>query len=255
MVPQVYEAQLTSPPCIQQYGLETLKRASLFMNTTIYIAPHRRLSIYVPPTSHPRSFLMVRPTIHHTVEAKQQATREKRRRYYEKDIILLRRRLCRANSTPSITAEPNTNDLSDDEVDFESIVTLSDCLGLVCDAKNKVLQIVPSAVPTVYVEDVLRKYVMSLHTSVAGDIEIFGDAVKQVEPYLIWARQGQDKIFNMCGVCDEWRAADEVAHFIGHLVAMLEDLYRLAVWGDLDEAYLLGETMYQKVLGLEAPGV
>lgn len=96
---------------------------------------------------------------------------------------------------------------------------------------------------------------MSLRTSVAGDIEIFGDAVKQVEPYLIWARQGQDKIFNICGVCDEWCAADEVARFIGHLVAMLENLYRLAIWGDLDEAYLLGETMYQKVLGLEAPGV
>lgn len=128
-------------------------------------------------------------------------------------------------------------------------------MRLVRDAKNKVLQIVPSAVPTVYVEDVLRKYAMSLRTSVAGDIEIFGDAVKHIEPYLIWAQQGQDKIFDMCGICDEWRAADEVSRFIGHLVAMLEDLYRLAVWGDLDEAYLLGETMYQKVLGLEAPGV
>ncbi|KAG1891795.1 uncharacterized protein F5891DRAFT_1197421 [Suillus fuscotomentosus] len=201
---------------------------------------------------------MVRPTIHHTVAAKQQATREKRRRYYKKhrDIILLRHHLCRTNNTPSITAEStNTNDLSNDEVDFEAIVTLSDCLELVRDAKNKVLQIVPSAVPTVYVEGVLREYAISLCTSVVGDIEILGDAVRRVEPYLIWAQQGQDKIFNMCGICDEWRAADEVSRFIGHLVAMLEDIYTLAVWGDLNKAYLLGETMYQKVLGLEAPGV
>ncbi|KAG1823860.1 uncharacterized protein BJ212DRAFT_1296387 [Suillus subaureus] len=178
---------------------------------------------FVPPTSHPQYFLVVHPTIHHTVEAKLQALRKKQRRYYE--------------NTPSVTAESNMNDLLDDKVDFKAIVTLSDCLGLICNAKNKVLQIIPSVVPTVYIENVLRKYAMSLHTSVARNIEIFGDTVKHIEPYLIWAQQGQDKIFNMCGI------------------SMLEDLYRLAVLGDLDEAYLLGETMYQKVLGLEAPGV
>ncbi|KAG1844231.1 hypothetical protein F4604DRAFT_1689164 [Suillus subluteus] len=206
-----------------------------FTHTPMYIAPHRRSPIY----------------------ARQQASHEKRRRYYERhrDAILLRHRLGRMNNTPSITAESNMNDLLDDEVDFEAIVTLSDCLGLVRNAKNKVLAIVPSGIPTVYVEDVLRKYAMLLHTSVMGDLEILRDRLKLIEPYLIWAQQGQDKIFNMCGICDEWRAANEVSSFIGHLVAMLEDLYRLAVWGDLDEAYLLGETMYQKVLGLEAPGV
>ncbi|KAG1901801.1 uncharacterized protein F5891DRAFT_1221425 [Suillus fuscotomentosus] len=202
---------------------------------------------------------MVRPTIHHTVAAKQQASWDKCKRYYEKhrDLILLRRRLCRTNNTPSITAESNTNVLTDldDEVDFDAIITLSDCLGLVRDAKNKVLVIVPSRTPTIYVEGILRKYAMSLRDSVAGDIEVFREGLTMVEPYLLWAQQGQDKIFNMCGVCDKWHAADEVSRFIGHLVAMLEDLYRLALLGDLDEAYLLGETMYQKTLGLEAPGV
>ncbi|KAG2101826.1 uncharacterized protein F5147DRAFT_776475 [Suillus discolor] len=111
---------------------------------------------------------MVHPTIHHTVEAKQQAAREKHKRYYERDAILLRRRLCRTNNTPSVTAESNTNNLSDDEVDFEAIITLSDCLGLVHDAKNKVLALVPSGIPTTYVEGILRKYAMSLRTSVAG---------------------------------------------------------------------------------------
>ncbi|KAG2047695.1 hypothetical protein BDR06DRAFT_976534 [Suillus hirtellus] len=177
---------------------------------------------------------MVRHTIHHTVAAKQQASWDKRKRYYEKhrDLILLRHHLCHTNNTPSITAESNTNVLLDldDEVDFNTIITLSDCLGLVHDAKNKVLAIVPSGTPIV-----------------AGDIEVFGEGLTVVKPYLLWAQQGQDKIFNMCGVCDEW--------FIGHLVAMLEDLYRLALSGDLNEAYLLGETMYQKTLGLEAPGV
>ncbi|KAG1843285.1 hypothetical protein DFJ58DRAFT_844393 [Suillus subalutaceus] len=153
--------------------------------------------------------------------------REKCRRYYEN----------RTNNTPSIISESNTKVLPDD----------SD--------ENKVLAIVPSGIPTVYVEDVLRKYAMMLCTSVVGDIEILKDGLDCVKPYLIWAQQGQDKIFNMIGICDEWRTADEVSNFIGHLVAMLEDLYRLAVWGDLDEAYLLGETMYQKVLGLEAPGI
>ncbi|KAG1895955.1 uncharacterized protein F5891DRAFT_1056023 [Suillus fuscotomentosus] len=200
---------------------------------------------------------MVRPTIHHTVEARQQAAHEKHKRYYERhrDVILLRRHLCHTNNTPSVTAESNMDDLSDDEVDFEAIITLSDCLGLVRDAKNKVLALVPSGIPTTYVKSILRKYAMSLRTSVAGDIGIFWDGLKLVEPYLLWAQQGQDKNFDMCGVCNEWRAADEVSRFIGHLVAMLEDLHRLAIWGDLDEAYLLGETMYQKTLGLEAPGV
>lgn len=123
------------------------------------------------------------------------------------------------------------------------------------DAKNKVLAIVPSGTSTTYVEGILRKFAMSLRDSVAGDIEVFREGLTLVEPYLLWAQHGQDKIFNMCGVCDEWRAADEVSRFIGHLVAMLEDLYRLAVLGDLNEVYLLGETMYQKTLGLEAPGV
>ncbi|KAG2126616.1 hypothetical protein DEU56DRAFT_758861 [Suillus clintonianus] len=219
-----YSTQLPSAPCIERCGLEALKRASSFTCTTMYIAPRHRSSIY----------------------ARQQASHEKRRRHYEN----------RTNNTPSVRfPESNANDMSDDEVDFEAIVTLSDCLELVRDAKNKVLAIVPSGIPTVYVESVLRKYAMSLCTSVVGDIEILKDALGCIEPYLIWAQQGQDKIFNMCGICDEWRAADEVSSFIGHLVAMLEDLYRLAVWGDLDEAYLLGETMYQKVLGLPAPGV
>ncbi|KAG1786744.1 uncharacterized protein HD556DRAFT_1313237 [Suillus plorans] len=79
------------------------------------------------------------------------------------------------NAKDTTKTKSNTKDLSDDEVDFEAIKTLSDCLELICNAKNKVLAIVSSGIPATYVKGVLRKYAMSLRTSTAGDIEISED--------------------------------------------------------------------------------
>lgn len=124
-----------------------------FMNTTIYIAPHRRLSIYgnnvpyikvlfsfspthISPTIFPHGSPHYSPHCWSQTAGRARETQEilwkvslifiiasppATEFFRHRDIILLRRHLCRANSTPSFTAESNTNDLSDDEVDFESM--------------------------------------------------------------------------------------------------------------------------------------
>ncbi|KAG2745089.1 hypothetical protein P692DRAFT_201868844 [Suillus brevipes Sb2] len=94
-------------------------------------------------------------------------------------------------------------------------VTLSDCLEIVIEAKNEL--VVLASTPVVYVEAVLHKYIASVpdHNNLSisskdGDASIIEDAIQAVKSIHEKAHCGQDKIWEMCRVCDEWRAADEV---------------------------------------------
>ncbi|KAG1798380.1 hypothetical protein EV424DRAFT_1546300 [Suillus variegatus] len=131
---------------------------------------------------------------------------------------------------------------------------LSHCLGIVREAKDELIAL--AATPVGYVERILRQYVASVPSDSDGeapidrrdgDISIIKDAIWTVEKIHEKAHRGQDKIWDTCGVCDEWRAADEVCRAIRRLLAYLQDvLWHLErSYGELACAFVAKELMYQ----------
>lgn len=101
-----------------------------------------------------------------------------------------------------------------------------------------------------FATNVLARYTKSIpDTPIShGDREILKDAMSSIEDFLDRASQGQDGILQLCGVSDEWRAADQVCRCMRDTIAMVEDIYCLTLAdGDsgLAEAHLLGELLYQ----------
>jgi hypothetical protein len=123
---------------------------------------------------------------------------------------------------------------------------------IVIEAKNELVALAPT--PVVYVEAVLHKYVTSIPdhddpsiSSKDGDASIIEDTIQAVESIHEKAHCGQDKIWEMCGVCDEWRAADKVCRGIRRLLAYLQDvLWHLTQsYADLACAFVDKDLMYQ----------
>ncbi|KAG0692079.1 hypothetical protein DFH29DRAFT_1009436 [Suillus ampliporus] len=114
-----------------------------------------------------------------------------------------------------------------------------------------------AATPVAYVERILCQYVTSVPNDSdgeapidrrdGGDISIIKDTIQTIEKIHEKAHRGQDKIWDTCGVCDEWRAADEVCWAIRHLLAYLQDvLWHLELsYGKLAYAFVAKELMYQ----------
>ncbi|KAG2031787.1 hypothetical protein BDR03DRAFT_1015820 [Suillus americanus] len=70
-----------------------------------------------------------------------------------------------------------------------------------------------------------------------GDKSIFEHAIENFENFIDRANGGLDGILQMCGICDEWRAADAVCKFMREMVGIVEDiLLRLAEGGDSELA-------------------
>ncbi|KAG2116472.1 uncharacterized protein F5147DRAFT_768838 [Suillus discolor] len=70
-----------------------------------------------------------------------------------------------------------------------------------------------------------------------GDKSIFEHAIENFENFIDRANGGLDGILQMCGICDEWRAADAICKFMREMVGMVEDiLLRLAEGGDSELA-------------------
>ncbi|KAG1836052.1 hypothetical protein DFJ58DRAFT_735265 [Suillus subalutaceus] len=182
------------------------------------------------------------PIIHTTPEAKLAAEREKQRNYYarHKASINLKRQLashhmpntCKMDSQAIDVLEADTaHDLSPEPK------TLSDCLGIVRDAKNKLVALAPT--PIAYVEQLLHKYVASVPDATdgeatSGDISIIKDAIQTIGSIHDKAHHGHDRIWDICGVCDEWRATEE------------DILWYLNIsYGELAYAFVAKELMYQ----------
>jgi hypothetical protein len=83
-----------------------------------------------------------------------------------------------------------------------------------------------------------------------GDMSIFERAIESVEDIHEKAHRGQDRILQMCGVCDEWWAADEVCWGIRYVISCVEDLMCHALLGnaDLVVAHEHCELMFQQAL-------
>ncbi|KAG1881535.1 hypothetical protein C8R48DRAFT_766555 [Suillus tomentosus] len=208
-----------------------------------------------------------RPVIYATPEAKRAAEREKCRNYYARNKVSINLK-CRlaARCTPTTCqADSQATDSLGSGVlrDLSPASdTLSDCLGIVREAKDELIAL--AATPIAYVEHILRQYVASVSNDSdgealtdgeealtdrrdGGDISIIKDTIQTIENIHEKAHRGQDKIWDMCGVCDKWRAADEVCRAIRRLLAYLQDiLWHLELsYGELACAFVAKELMYQ----------
>ncbi|KAG1787160.1 uncharacterized protein HD556DRAFT_1449089 [Suillus plorans] len=190
---------------------------------------------------------MARPTLYKTHQARLQAAREKRRRHYQKfrESILAKRRQSRKEKKSCQGNEP-----SDDE--DEPIETLHDCIATVKYAKDDFMAYVKS--PRRFFDLLVDEYSKTmpdpeLHPTANGDKSIFERAITRLEDFLDQANRGLDGILQMCGVSDEWRAADGVCRFMREMIGMIEDiLLRLAEGGDgeLSITFMGNELWYQE---------
>ncbi|KAG1897936.1 uncharacterized protein F5891DRAFT_1191247 [Suillus fuscotomentosus] len=201
-----------------------------------------------------------RPVIYTTPEAKCAAEREKCHNYYARNKVSINLKCQLAACCTPTTRQADsqaTDSLGSGVLHDLSPApdTLSDCLGIVREAKDELITL--AATPVAYVEHILRQYVASVSNDSdgealtdrrdGGDISIIKDAIQTIENIHKKAHHGQDKIWDMCGVCDEWRAADEVCRAIRRLLEYLQDiLWHLELsYGELACAFVAKELMYQ----------
>ncbi|KAG2125359.1 uncharacterized protein EDB93DRAFT_1258223 [Suillus bovinus] len=182
---------------------------------------------------------MAPPNKSKTAAAKLEAMRAKRSRYYARcreSILAKRREIYHA-----------ANDDHD-----ESLETLADCIAVVKYAKDDFMQHIQQS-PQIFTIGVFTEYTKSFPDAPGshGDREIFQRAISSIEDFLTRATRGQDGILQLCGVCDEWRAADQVCRSMKDTIAMVEDIYCHAVRdGDAELAviHFLGGFLYQNYI-------
>lgn len=92
-------------------------------------------------------------------------------------------------------------------------------------AKDDFMQYVRS--PRTFTLGVFAEYTKSIPDTPGGhgDREIFKRAMSSIEDFLERATRGQGGILQLCGVCDEWRAADQVCRGMSDTIAMVDDIY------------------------------
>ncbi|KAG2083884.1 hypothetical protein BD769DRAFT_1397872 [Suillus cothurnatus] len=224
---------------------------------------------------------MPRPPIHTTLEAKQQASREKNRRHYAKDRILSRRRELRVemNTGPSELQkaiaralhgydddededEPETSDNSSDEVEENDDDTclhlpdLPECLITIKWIKDNMLSLINE--PCAFTEALLLQFVRSItytdDRADNGDQTIITNMDAKVQDLLNQAIPIQDEIHNCCGsLAAEYHAANTVCRYLSTTLAYLEDIEYYFDIGGISElciAHSMGELMYQKRLAV-----
>ncbi|KIK15820.1 hypothetical protein PISMIDRAFT_114603, partial [Pisolithus microcarpus 441] len=133
--------------------------------------------------------------------------------------------------------------------------TLSGSLAVVKEAKGELITLAPA--PRKFVEGILEQYIDSIpndsddeHSakSGTGDLRIMETAIAKVEEIYSRALKGRVTLYEMCGVCPEWRATEDVCKGIRELIVLLEDVLCLAIQGTstLAEAHFLDELAYQR---------
>ncbi|KAG1888679.1 hypothetical protein F4604DRAFT_1915720 [Suillus subluteus] len=173
---------------------------------------------------------MAPPTKYKTAAAKLEATRAKRSRYYARchEMILAKRReRYHANKNSQEDDDGSNDQHMNDHLDDhqELLETLADCIAIVKYAKDNFIQHVRS--PQTFTLGVFAEYTKSIPDTPGGhgDREILKRAMSDIENFLDRATRGQDSILQLCGICDEWRAADQVCWSMRDTIAMVEDIY------------------------------
>ncbi|KAG1791195.1 uncharacterized protein HD556DRAFT_1445460 [Suillus plorans] len=222
---------------------------------------------------------MPRPIIHKTPEAKLAAAREKRSRYYARNrdrILKSRRELRSSNSKESRAARKLSRDISkavkkalcrddedesesdtgskdsqdsDDDDDESKLYDLPECLRIIKEIKDEMLVKIND--PCNFAHGILCAYAKSMldDSLTKADISIIETPMADIQKLLDHTIPAQDQILNFCGVSPEWHAADTLSRFLRTVLAYLEDIQFLALYGgtpDLTLAHSMGELMYQK---------
>ncbi|KAG1845440.1 hypothetical protein F4604DRAFT_1936938 [Suillus subluteus] len=202
---------------------------------------------------------MPRPPIHTTLEAKQQANREKNRRHYAKDRILSRRRELRVekNTGPSelqkaFARAMHGYDVDEDEDELETSDNSSDvegnesndddtrsdlpecllvrsdlpgCLVAIKRIKDDMSSLINE--PCAFTEALLLQFVRSIvyadDRADNGDQTIITNILAKVQDLLNRAIPLQDEIHNFCGsLAAEYHAANTVCRCLS--TAVLHEL-------------------------------
>lgn len=131
---------------------------------------------------------------------------------------------------------------------FGSEPTLAECLEVVKDAKDELVEL--TGTPRQFAQRTLAEYVASLSNEDGedGDLTIFDRAIARVQQIHAKAHCGQDAIYVRCGVCPEWQASDQVCRSIRLVIAFLEGIYCIAMEGTcaLAEADFLDQLVFKR---------
>ncbi|KAG2030870.1 hypothetical protein BDR03DRAFT_1016705 [Suillus americanus] len=190
---------------------------------------------------------MVHPTIYKSHQARVQAAREKHRHHYQKFREVIRAKRHQSHKEKKSCQD---NEPSDDE--DEPMETLQDCIAAVKYAKDDFMTYVKA--PQRFFDLLIDEYSKTMPDPEVcptrnGDKSVFECAITSLEEFLDQAHRGLDGILQMCGVSDEWRAADGVCRFMREMIGMIEDiLLRLAEGGDSELliAFVENELWYQE---------
>ncbi|KAG2362628.1 hypothetical protein BDR07DRAFT_1376372 [Suillus spraguei] len=88
-----------------------------------------------------------------------------------------------------------------------------------------------------------------LYPTGSRDRSVFERAITSFEDFLDRANCGLDGILQMCGVCDEWCAAEGICKFMREMIGMVEDILLCLAEGrdsELVAAFIEGELWYQE---------
>ena len=107
---------------------------------------------------------------------------------------------------------------------------------MVKEAKDELIEY--ALAPWTFVEKILGEYIDSMPInpdnefeteSSTGDLSVIETALEKVKKIYSKAQKGQVKIYEMCGVCPEWQATEQVCRGIKELIIMIEDILCLAL--------------------------
>ncbi|KAG2746069.1 hypothetical protein P692DRAFT_20820443 [Suillus brevipes Sb2] len=149
--------------------------------------------------------------------------------------------------------EPHDSDEDEETEEVDEPQTLAECLAILKEAKDKFVLLVKS--PTEFIQVVLKNFLDTIpddadtHTIKKGDITVIQDAINSIEDLHRESHRGQDMILQMCGVCNEWKAGNEICQAMRLVVAQLDDILIHASVSGVTEiaiAHELGELMYQQ---------
>ncbi|KAG1780891.1 hypothetical protein EV702DRAFT_1042600 [Suillus placidus] len=118
--------------------------------------------------------------------------------------------------------------------------TLAECLAILKDTKDVFVSLVKS--PAKFAQGVLKKFLDTIpddaaetHMIQKGDITIIQDTINSIKDLHCEVHRGLDTILEMCGVCDEWKAGNDICQSMSML-----GVTEIAI------AYEMGELMYQR---------
>ncbi|KAG1809031.1 hypothetical protein EV424DRAFT_1350177 [Suillus variegatus] len=120
--------------------------------------------------------------------------------------------------------------------------TLAECLAILKETKDVFVSLVKS--PTEFAQGVLKKLLATTsipddaaetRTTQKCDITVIQDAINSIEDLHCEVHRGLDAILEMCGVCDEWKAGNDICQSMS-----MSGISEVAI------TYELGELMYQR---------